>query len=91
MWARATQHIEEMVRFAPVLEEKGYTYRLETGLYFDTARAKDYGRLARLDLEGLQEGARVAPTPGKRRPADFAQPSTSVSSSVISIEPEIER
>lgn len=71
-WARATQHIEQMIEFARVLEENGYAYRLETGLYFDTHKARDYGKLARLDLEGLQEGARVAPTPGKRHPADFA-------------------
>jgi cysteinyl-tRNA synthetase len=71
-WARATQHIEQMIAFAGTLEDKGYAYRLDTGLYFDTARAADYGKLARLDLEGLREGARVTPTPGKRHPADFA-------------------
>ena len=71
-WARATQHIERMIAFARALEENGYTYRLETGLYFDTAKAQDYGKLARLDLEGQREGARVSPAPGKRHPADFA-------------------
>jgi cysteinyl-tRNA synthetase len=71
-WARATEHIEQMIAFAGALEEKGYAYRLETGLYFDTGRVADYGKLARLDLEGLREGARVTPTPGKRHPADFA-------------------
>jgi cysteinyl-tRNA synthetase len=72
VWARATEHIEEMIEFALALEQKGYAYRLETGLYFDTAKVHDYGKLARLDLEGLQEGARVAPTPGKRNATDFA-------------------
>ena len=71
-WARATQHIEQMIAVARALEEKCYAYRLETGLYFDTGKVQDYGRLARLDLAGLQEGARVAPTAGKRHPADFA-------------------
>ncbi len=70
--AKATDHIGEMIAFARVLEEKGFTYRLESGLYFDTAKIPDYGKLARLDLEGLREGARVAPTPGKRNPTDFA-------------------
>jgi cysteinyl-tRNA synthetase len=45
-WARATQHIEQMIAFARALEEKGYAYRLETGLYFDTGKVQDYGRLA---------------------------------------------
>jgi cysteinyl-tRNA synthetase len=72
VWARATDHIEEMIAFARVLEEKGYAYKLEAGLYFDAAKVRDYGKLGRLDLDGLQEGARVAPTPGKRNPTDFA-------------------
>jgi cysteinyl-tRNA synthetase len=72
VWAKATDHIGEMIAFARVLEEKGYAYELGAGLYFDTAKVPDYGKLARLDLGGLQEGARVAPVPGKRNPADFA-------------------
>jgi cysteinyl-tRNA synthetase len=72
VWAKATDHIGEMIAFARVLEEKGFTYPLASGLYFDTAKVPDYGKLARLDLEGLREGARVAPTPGKRSPTDFA-------------------
>jgi cysteinyl-tRNA synthetase len=72
VWAKATDHIDEMIAFGRVLEEKGYAYELKAGLYFDTARVCDYGKLARLDLAGLQEGARVAPTPGKRNPTDFA-------------------
>jgi cysteinyl-tRNA synthetase len=71
-WARATEHVAQMIEFARTLEDKGYAYRLETGLYFDTGTVGDYGKLARLDLDGLREGARVAPTPGKRHPADFA-------------------
>lgn len=72
VWARATAHIGDMIAFARVLEDKGYAYELESGLYFDTAKVPDYGKLARLALEGLREGARVAPVPGKRHPADFA-------------------
>jgi cysteinyl-tRNA synthetase len=72
VWARATDHVEEMIEFARVLEEKGYAYELEAGLFFDTSKVPDYGKLALLDLEGLLEGARVAPIPGKRNPTDFA-------------------
>jgi cysteinyl-tRNA synthetase len=72
LWPRATDHIEEMIEFAQGLEEKGYAYELEAGLFFDTSKIPDYGKLALLDLEGLQEGARVAPIPGKRNPTDFA-------------------
>jgi cysteinyl-tRNA synthetase len=69
---RATDHVPEMIAFARTLQEKGYAYLLDAGLYFDTAKVPDYGKLARLDIGGLQEGARVAPVPGKRNLTDFA-------------------
>jgi len=71
-WARATDHIQEMINFARVIEENGYAYPLDDGLYFDTGRLPDYGRLALLDLDGLREGARVQAKEGKRSPTDFA-------------------
>jgi cysteinyl-tRNA synthetase len=72
LWSKATDHITEMVDFARVLDEKGYTYQLPSGLYFDTSRLDDYGALARLDLAGLREGARVEAVEGKRNASDFA-------------------
>jgi cysteinyl-tRNA synthetase len=68
---KATDHIQEMIAFARQLEEGGYTYTLPDGLYFDSSRVPDYGRLALLDLAGLEEGRRVD-TQGKRNPSDFA-------------------
>jgi cysteinyl-tRNA synthetase len=64
-------HIAEQIALIQALEAKGYTYRTGDGLYFDTARFADYGRLARLRVEGLQSGARVE-MGGKRHKTDFA-------------------
>jgi cysteinyl-tRNA synthetase len=72
VWSKATDHIEEMLEFAKVLDDRGYTYLLDSGLYFDTSKVKDYGRLALLDGKELQVGARIEAIPGKRHPADFA-------------------
>lgn len=72
VWCRATEHIREQIDLVRRLEENGYTYRLEDGIYFDTAKLKDYGKLARLDLEGLKAGARIEMVEGKRNPTDFA-------------------
>lgn len=69
---RATEHIKEMIEMVKTLEEKGYTYIIEDGVYFDTSRLSDYGKLARLDKEGLKAGARVEMVSGKRNPTDFA-------------------
>lgn len=68
---RATYYIDQQIKFVKELETKGYTYVLEDGVYFDTAKLSDYGKLARLDIEGLKFGARVADT-GKKNPTDFA-------------------
>jgi cysteinyl-tRNA synthetase len=72
VWPKATEHIPQMIRFAEVLEARGWCYRLPSGLYFDTSKDPGYGKLARLDLSGQQAGARVEVAEGKRHPADFA-------------------
>lgn len=69
---RATEFINEQIQFAKDLEAKGFTYVIEgEGLYFDTSKLTDYGKLARLDVAGLQAGKRVAVS-GKRLVTDFA-------------------
>jgi cysteinyl-tRNA synthetase len=72
VWCRATDHIQEQIDLIRILEEKGYTYIIADGVYFDSSRLPDYGKLARLDLQGLMAGARVEMTAGKRHPTDFA-------------------
>ena len=70
-WCKATDHIEEQIAFVSDLEAKGFTYRTSDGIYFDSRRLNSYGHLARLDVEGLQAGARVEL--GERRfVTDFA-------------------
>ncbi len=56
---KATDHIDEQIDFIQKIEAKGYTYRTSDGIYFDTAKQADYGYLGRLDIKGLQAGARV--------------------------------
>jgi cysteinyl-tRNA synthetase len=68
---RATEYIPQQIAFVQELEKKGYTYVIADGVYFDTSKLSDYGKLARLDIGGLQFGARVADT-GKKNPTDFA-------------------
>ncbi|MDG1205812.1 MAG: cysteine--tRNA ligase [Pseudomonadales bacterium] len=58
-WCRATDHIKEQIEFIDDLERKGFTYRTSDGIYFNSRKLKNYGHLARLDIEGLMAGARV--------------------------------
>jgi len=69
---KATDHIAEQVEMVRVLEEKGYTYRIDDGIYFDTSKFPRYADFAHLDLEGQASGARIGDVPGKRNPQDFA-------------------
>ncbi len=67
----ATDYIQEQIDLVSTLEKNDLTYTIEDGVYYDTARLPDYGKLARLDIEGLNEGERVSAA-GKRSKTDFA-------------------
>ncbi len=69
---KATAHIPEQIELIEQLEAKGFTYLIDDGVYFDTSKLDDYGKLAKLDIEGLQEGARVEKNSQKRNLTDFA-------------------
>jgi len=72
IWCKATDHIKEQIDLIRKLEKKGYTYIIEDGVYFDTSKLKDYGKLAGLRKVKQLAGARVEVVPGKKNPADFA-------------------
>lgn len=69
---KATDHIAEQIELIQRLETKGYTYVIDDGVYYDTARFPRYKDFAQLDLDEQQAGARVATNPQKRQPQDFA-------------------
>ena len=71
-WARATDYIEEDMKAVDLMTANGYTYETTDGVYFDTSKFADYAKFARLDLSGLQTGARVEFSDEKRNASDFA-------------------
>lgn len=72
IWCKATDNIKEQIDLVKILEEKGFTYKISDGIYFNTAKVGGYAKLSHLDLETLREGARVEKNDGKRNPTDFA-------------------
>jgi len=68
---RASDYIRGEIAIAMTLEEKGYAYRGKEGLYYDTSRFPEYGKLGDIDIAGLKSGARVAESDDKRSPTDF--------------------
>src|SRR5271154_2517888 len=57
--ARATEHIDDMVKLIQRLTEKGFTYTSEGSTYFRISKFPAYGKLSRIDVAGMQTGARV--------------------------------
>jgi len=68
---KATETIPEQIKLIKKIEKNGYTYRTGDGIYFDTSKLKDYGKLSRLKKEGLKAGARIE-MGEKKNPTDFA-------------------
>ena len=57
----ATDHVPEMIRLIETLFKAGMAYHAaDNSVYFSISKFGKYGQLARLDLQGLKPGARVA-------------------------------
>lgn len=69
---KATEHIQEQIELVKKLEEKGFTYQIDDGIYYDTAKFPRYADFAQLDLDEQQAGKRVEHNPQKRNASDFA-------------------
>ncbi|MFT7615383.1 MAG: cysteinyl-tRNA synthetase [Candidatus Woesearchaeota archaeon] len=69
---KATEYISEQIDWIKKLDQRGFVYVLEDGVYFDTSKLSDYGALSGFDASQQKEGARVAKTNGKRNATDFA-------------------
>jgi len=72
LWPKASDHIQEQISLVKTLQEKGYCYIIQDGVYFDTSKFSRYTDFAKLDILGQEAGVRVSLTPAKRNPADFA-------------------
>lgn len=71
IWCRATDHIQEQIKLVQKLIDKKVTYETSDGIYFDTTKINDYGKMANLKNQTLQAGARVE-LGEKKNPHDFA-------------------
>ena len=51
VYPKATEHITEQIAMVRTLEAKGYTYHTSDGIYFDTSKLPEYGRLSGQKIE----------------------------------------
>lgn len=68
---KATDHIDIQIELVKALEEKGFTYILDDGVYYDTSKFPKYADFAKLDIDAQQAGKRVVFHSGKRNSSDF--------------------
>ncbi|TWU03665.1 cysteine--tRNA ligase [Neorhodopirellula pilleata] len=68
---RATDHIDQIIRFIESLEEKGFAYAIDGDVFFDVTKDPGYGQLSNRSVDAQQgEGGGAAAK--KRNPGDFA-------------------
>jgi cysteinyl-tRNA synthetase len=74
LFSKATDHISEQIEMVEAIEKKGFAYKIDDGIYFDTKKYEgsggEYGQLSSLDE--IKEGGRVKRNPQKRDSRDFA-------------------
>jgi cysteinyl-tRNA synthetase len=70
-WPKATEHINEQIELIKILEKKGYTYKTEDGIYFDTSKFEDYSKFGKLNIQEMIAGKRIEMR-DKKNITDFA-------------------
>lgn len=70
-YARAMEHLDEIIKQINTLIDKGFAYETPTGVYFDESKFEDFGKLSNRNIEELNVH-RINPDPTKRHPGDFA-------------------
>ncbi len=71
LYARASEHIPEIINQIKRLMNKGYAYQTETGVYYNIKKFKNFGKLSHQKLDQLKKH-RIEPDPTKKDPQDFA-------------------
>ena len=71
-YPKATEHIEDIVKFIEKLIEKNVAYVSKNGVYFAVTKFPEYGKLSKKKIDELQSGSRIQVDEAKNDPLDFA-------------------
>jgi len=71
-YPKATEHIDDIIKFIEKLIEKGIAYSTNHGVYFSVSKFPEYGKLSKKKIDELQSGARIEIDEEKKDPLDFA-------------------
>lgn len=71
-YARATDHIKEIIGQTKKLLKKGFAYQIEDGIYYDISKFKNYGKLSKRTIVQAQDAvSRIDESKEKRNKGDF--------------------
>ena len=71
-YPKATEHIDDIIKFVEKLIEKEIAYVSKNGVYFAVSKFPEYGKLSKKKIDELQSGSRVQIDETKKDPLDFA-------------------
>ena len=71
-YPKATEHIEDIIKFIEKLIEKEIAYATKNGVYFSVSKFPEYGKLSKKKIDELQSGSRIEIDGEKKDPLDFA-------------------
>ncbi|MBL7002089.1 MAG: cysteine--tRNA ligase [Nitrosopumilus sp.] len=71
-YPKATEHIEDIIKFIEKLIEKQIAYTSKNGVYFSVSKFPEYGKLSKKKIDELQSGTRIEIDEAKKDPLDFA-------------------
>ena len=71
LFARATDHVDEILDQIQRLIDKGFAYETEDGVYFEIDKFPEFGKLSNRNVEELESHRDIAETT-KKNPQDFA-------------------
>ena len=71
-YPKATEHIDDIIKFIEKLIKKQIAYTTKNGVYFSVSKFPKYGKLSKKKIDELQSGARIEVDEAKKNPLDFA-------------------
>lgn len=72
LYPRVTEHIDDIIKMVKDLQDKGYAYETDTGVYFEVDKFEGYGKLSNRKIDELLKGVRIEIDETKKNPLDFA-------------------
>jgi len=72
IYPKASESIEDIIKMVQSMVDKDLAYATDDGVYFDTSKVEDYGKLSGNKIEEMLSGARIEVDDTKKNPMDFA-------------------